>query len=369
MTPLDRYNAALESAELTPDEEQHKVVCLLQSIYEELIATPLPSATKQGLFSRLLRSKSKPVPKVQGLYLWGGVGRGKTLLTDMFVDCIPFTQKRRLHFHRFMKNIHDELKLHKGEEDPLLLIAEKWIGQARLLVLDEMHVNDITDAMLLGKLLSALFDKGLTLVTTSNVHPDDLYRDGLQRDRFIPAIEQIKKHTNVYEMPGMVDFRLRLLESANTYLLNSSADVDSELQAHFDKLCGNAATVSTSPMNINQRDLPVIKKGDGVIWFEFDTLCNTPRSTHDYIEIATLFHTVIISNVEVLNENRNDSARRWVNLIDELYDRGVNVIISAQAMPEELYTGERLAFEYARAASRLREMQTKEYLARPHLGL
>jgi len=367
MTPLDSYQNALDSAKLKPDEQQRAVMTLLDEIYRELLSTPMPASTSRGFLAKLFGSKSQPVRLVSGLYLWGGVGRGKTLLTDMFYDCLPFEQKQRLHFHRFMKSIHDELKLHKGEEDPLLQIADKWIAQARLLVLDEMHVHDITDAMLLGKLLTALFERGLTLITTSNVVPDDLFKNGLQRERFIPAIEQIKQHTHVYSMAGDTDYRLRVLESANTYIDCTNKDANIILKQHFDQLCVNRESISTTALRINMRELPVVQVGDGIVWLEFDTLCNSPRSTHDYIEIATLFHTVIVSNVQVMDDTCNDAGRRWVNLIDELYDRSVNVIISAQADPEELYQGKRLAFEFIRAASRVTEMQTKAYFARPHL--
>lgn len=372
MTPLERYNDALESGELTPDDQQKEVVLLLTHIHEQLLTTKLPSEHKAGFLGRLFPStlfstNTDEDQLVPGLYLWGGVGRGKTLLTDMFYESVPIEQKSRLHFHRFMKSIHDELKLLKGEEDPLILIADKWIKNARLLVLDEMHVNDITDAMLLGKLLTALFERGLTLVTTSNVPPDGLYKDGLQRDRFLPAIDEMKSHTRVYSMEGDTDYRLRVLENANTYFDSGDSSVTQSLKHSFAQLCTNSASVSREPLLINTRELAIVQSGNGVAWFEFDTLCNTPRSTYDYIEIATLFHSVIISSVPVLDDNDNDSARRFVNLIDELYDRSVNLIVSASAAPEALYVGNRLEFEFVRAASRLREMQTTHYFSRPHL--
>ena len=372
MTPLERYNSALKAGELTADNDQHQVVLALEKIYQDILSTRLPPAAsrKSGFFHHLrtMALGKQAVPRVSGLYLWGGVGRGKTHLTDMFFSCMPIDNKKRLHFHSFMQLIHDELRLVKGEEDPLLLVADKWIDSARLLVLDEMHVNDITDAMLLGKLLGALFERGLTLVTTSNVHPDDLYREGLQRARFLPAIEQIKQHTLVHSMEGETDYRLRVLKNANIYFDRADPSAVGAMRGHFDKLCTDKDSVSEQPLIVNRRELPVVRSGAGVVWFDFDTLCNTPRSTHDYIEIATLFHSVVISDIPVLNDNRNDAARRLVNLVDEFYDRNVNLIISAEAEPEKLYTGTRLAFEFVRAASRLREMQTVEYLSRHHLG-
>ena len=262
-----------------------------------------------------------------------------------------------------MKRIHDELALLKEVENPLQVIADNWIKKARLLVLDEIHVNDITDAMLLGGLLTALFERGLTLVTTSNIKPDDLYRDGLQRARFLPAIEQIKLHTSVYRMGEGADYRLRALEQAEIYLDAEDKNSHQILAQHFARLCADSAAGSDQSLFVNGRSIEVERIGDGIVWFSFDALCNTPRSTTDYIELATLFHTILISDIPILPENRSDEARRFVNLIDELYDRRVNLVVSAYGPPENLYTGTRLAFEFARVASRLREMQTVEYLA------
>jgi len=364
MSPLDRYEEALSSGELNADVEQKAVVAKLDSIYHQLLENPLPvQGSSGGLFSRLFRQQPAEPTKVAGLYLWGGVGRGKTHLTDLFYDVVPFKEKSRLHFHHFMKRIHDELRELKEVEDPLIVIADNWIKNSRLLVLDEMHVNDITDAMLLGGLLTALFERGLTLITTSNIHPDHLYREGLQRDRFIPAIEQIKAHTNVYEMDSGEDYRLRALESADIYMDAEKQDSEELLGQYFERLAPEHKNSNTKPLMLNRRALSVVRSSDGVVWFTFDELCNTPRSTHDYIEIATLFHTVIVSELPILNDNRNDEARRLVNLIDELYDRGVNLIVSAFAEPEALYIGTKLSFEFVRAASRMREMQTVEYLS------
>lgn len=365
MTPLQVYLGKIESGELDPDENQEQAMKLLQQIHDDLLKVPLPSDSSKGFFSKLFKQSSEPA-KVQGLYLWGGVGRGKTLLTDMFYAAVPFEEKRRLHFHRFMQLIHAELRALGEIENPLARIADKWIKHTRLLVLDEMHVNDITDAMLIGGLLTELFDRGLTMVTTSNVTPDDLYKDGLQRARFLPAIDQIKQHTRVHDLQGEMDYRLRILENADIYFDSTDADSNAALDEKFTQLV-RAETVTSNPLSINERDIPVIKCAETVVWFTFDALCNTPRSTHDYIEIATLFSTVFISNIEVLDNDRNDEARRLVNLIDEFYDRGVNLVASAGAEPEKLYTGQRLSFEFVRAASRLREMQTHDYLSRSHL--
>ena len=364
-SPLQVYLAAIDSGELDADDKQLQVMQLLQSVADELLAHPPKPVTGKGFFSRFFKSEEKPV-KVQGLYLWGGVGRGKTLLTDMFFRHVPIEAKRRIHFHRFMRDIHHELRELGEIENPLDVIADRWIGDCRLLVLDEMHVNDITDAMLIGGLLTSLFDRGLTMITTSNVHPDNLYKDGLQRSRFLPAIEQIKQHTKVHDMAGETDYRLRVLENADIYHDSDNTGSRALMQENFTELTRNES-VSDTPLKVNGRDIPVVSKAETAVWFNFDALCNTPRSTHDYIEIATLFSTVFISDIEILDENRNDEARRLVNLIDELYDRSVNVVISAEAVPESLYTGTRLSFEFVRAASRLREMQTRDYIASSHL--
>ncbi len=369
-SPLQWYKAQLASEALLPDEAQHAVVLELERIHTALLAAPPPTQARTGLgrfIAHFFQPKGEP-HVIQGLYLWGGVGRGKTLLTDTFFDLAPITRKKRMHFHHFMKMIHDQLKTLTNREDPLVLIADQWIQETRLLVLDEMHVNDITDAMLLGRLLTAMFERGMTLVTTSNVTPDDLYKGGLQRDRFIPAIEQIKHHTIVFSMEGDTDYRLRVLANADIYFDAVNNESDRALQHFFERLVRVKSTadpehtVKPVTLSINDRPMQAVREADGVVWFEFDELCNTPRSTHDYIEIATLYHTVLISAIPVLDDNRNDEARRLVNLIDELYDRHVNVVVSAEAAPEDLYVGQRLSFEFERAASRLREMQTQEYL-------
>jgi len=366
--PLARYERELESGKLNADDEQLAVVRLLDNIATELTNRKPWKPPRTGLLSRFLKSSAAESTSVEGLYLWGGVGRGKTHLCDLFFNALPFEDKTRLHFHRFMQRIHADLRELGQVENPLPLVADKWATQTRLLLLDEIHVNDITDAMLLGGLLTELFKRGITLVTTSNRHPDDLYKDGLQRARFIPAIEQIKKHTHVLEMVGDTDYRLRLLQREAIYVVGEFSNgrldkaTDKAMQDHFDRLSGGVAEETTS-LQLNGRELPVRACAGGVVWVDFDTLCNTPRSTNDYIELGTTFHTVLLSDVPILDEYRNDAARRLVNLVDEFYDRNVKMIVSAEAAPDEIYTGTRLKFEFVRAASRLVEMQTAEYLS------
>ncbi len=369
MGPLARYEQELESGKLNADDEQRAVVVLLDSISIALANRPSWRPPATGLFSRLF--KPKPIVGVEGLYLWGGVGRGKTHLCDLFFAECAFEDKTRLHFHRFMQRIHNDLRELGQVENPIPLVADKWAAQTRLLLLDEIHVNDITDAMLLGTLLTELFKRGITLVTTSNRHPDDLYKDGLQRARFIPAIEQIKSHTHVLEMVGDTDYRLRLLQRESIYIISeftdgkSDSDTADAMKHHFERLSGGKNEQKNS-MQVSGRELPIIARAGDILWIDFDTLCNTARSTMDYIELATTFHTVLLSDVPVMGEAQSDAARRFVNLIDEFYDRHVKLIVSAEAMPDALYTGKRLEFEFVRSASRLMEMQTTEYLAAGH---
>jgi cell division protein ZapE len=367
--PLARYERELESGVLTPDAEQRNIMQRLDTLANELSQRTPWQANSNGILSKLFKSKSKKtLTPVKGLYLWGGVGRGKTHLCDLFFDALPFEDKTRLHFHGFMKQIHDDLRALGQVENPIPLVADQWAMKSRLLLLDEIHVNDITDAMLLGTLLTELFARGVSLVTTSNRVPDDLYKDGLQRDRFLPAIAQLKQHTHVVEMLGETDYRLRLLQTEPIYLVcnmdNGRCDRAGKaaMQAHFDRLIIGTPSPDKS-LTINSRKIPVVAVAGDVVWLTFDTLCNTPRSTNDYIELARTFTTMLLSDVLILDETRNDAARRLVNLVDELYDQRVNLIVSAEAEPNELYTGTRLEFEFVRAASRLVEMQTVDYLS------
>lgn len=366
--PLERYDAEVSKGVLRVDVEQRSVMQKLELIGDELKRRKSWVAPSRSLFARWTKPKGSSVTGVPGLYLWGGVGRGKTHLCDLFFDAVPFEDKTRLHFHRFMQQIHDDLREFEGVDNPLLSVADRWAARSRLLLLDEIHVNDITDAMLLGGLMTALFDRGVTLVTTSNVPPEGLYKDGLQRARFLPAIAQIRKHTDVVEMVGATDYRLRIMQKEPVYKVskfsNGQADraTRNAMQSYFNKF--KTDYKSTSPdVTINGRQVPVIAKSADVVWFTFETLCESHRSTQDYIELAQRYHTVMLSDVSVMDDAVNDSARRFVNMIDEFYDRNVKLIISAEAQADKLYTGTRLAFEFERAASRLFEMRTTEYLS------
>lgn len=368
MTPLERYQQALDTGGFTFDPNQQRVMTHFQRLFDDICTRPKPSPapkSKPRWLEPFRKRKTVAPATTKGLYIWGGVGRGKTHLFDLFYEVIPFEQKLRIHFHRFMREVHQQLKQLGQVPDPLERVAEHFSQKARVICLDEMHINDITDAMLMYGLLRGLFERGVALVTTSNVPPDGLYKDGLQRARFIPAIELMKQHTHVINMDGDTDYRLRKLEQAEIYHHPLDDQAETSLAASFNSLIAGD-TPHSGFININGRDIPVRYWADDVVWFEFEALCNTPRSNDDYIEIATLFHTVLIGSVPTLDEKSSDQARRWINMIDEFYDRNVKVIISAESPPIGLYQGTRLSFEFERTVSRLLEMQSHEYLAKEH---
>ena len=305
------------------------------------------------------------ITPVTGLYIWGDVGRGKTWLMNLFYESLPFDNKLRLHFHHFMLDIHENLaKLHK-QKNPLTVIAREYAARYRVLCLDEFIVTNITDAMLLSGLLQALFDNGVTLVATSNRIPDDLYKNGLQRERFLPAIDLIKQHTRVMHIDGDTDHRISLLEQNDIYYSPVSAQTNDELTKRM-KLLAPGPISRDHVLTIHKRPIKTVMHADEIAWFEFNILCDAPRATPDYIELARDYHSIILSNVPVMDENMDDKARRFIYLIDELYDRKVKLIISADASPENLYTGDMLRFAFNRTSSRLIEMRSKDYLKKPH---
>ena len=355
--PLRVYQSLLHSGARQRDPAQAQAIEALEALWQALADQARP-----GLWSRLLGRKPPP-PK--GLYLWGGVGRGKTWMMDLFYDCLPDPDKQRIHFHRFMSRVHAFLKAHPSSRDPLPLLAQEWAARCRVLCFDELFVADIADAMLLAGLLEALFEHGVVLVATSNLHPDELYRDGLQRSRFLPAIELLKQHTRVLHVNGETDYRLRILERSEIYHQPLDAAAEGLLEKRFKDFSGGSE--ADSRLEINGRTFTARRRGDGVVWFDFAELCAAHRATADYIEISRSFNTVLLSGVRVMDDAANDAARRFVHLVDEFYERNVKLLITAEAPVESLYTGERLAFEFQRTASRLTEMQSHAYLARPHL--
>lgn len=355
--PQAIYDDLIANGDYKTDPVQRTVVQQLDRIWFEL-----NSASKPGFIARLTGKKPRPV---KGLYLWGGVGRGKTWLMDLFYQCLPDHGKKRIHFHHFMDKVHKGLAARPNASDPLPDIAREWAEQYRVLCFDEFFVSDIADTMLLSGLLQALFELGVTLVATSNVAPDNLYRDGLQRAKFLPAIEALKKHTLSIHVEGERDFRLRHLQRSEIYLQPLNENARTSLQSAYKRLAGNRQ--DSDSLRVNGRTIKARHRGDGVIWFGFDALCEQARSTEDYIKIAHEFNTVILSNVPALDETNADAARRFINLIDEFYDRNVKMLISAAKPIDDLYSGKRLVFEFQRTASRLTEMQSNDYLAQPHL--
>ncbi len=360
-TPLQRYGSDLQQPGFVADAAQDRAVGHLQRLFDELcLAGPIPAP---GLLSRWLgRRRHSP----QGLYFWGGVGRGKTYLMDTFYECLPFADKQRVHFHRFMRGIHEELAAMERQADPLKVVARRLAERTRVLCLDEFIVIDIGDAMLLAGLLTGLFEQGVTLVATSNIPPDQLYPNGLQRARFVPAIEAIQHHTEVVNVDGGTDYRLRALERAEIYHFPLDAGADRSLRDTFDKVAPEVGEANVV-LIIEGRSIRTVRHADGVAWFEFAELCDGPRGTGDYIELARCYQTVLLSRVPRLDAGRDDEARRFVSLVDEFYDRNVKLVISAEVEIDQLYGGSRLAAEFQRTRSRLHEMQSHDYLAEPHL--
>lgn len=365
MTPLERYRAELQKGELRYDPLQEMAVDALERLYFEL---SLERESQHGWMTTLKqRLRGQPGVPITGLYLWGGVGRGKTHLVNGFHESLPFERKLRVHFHRFMQQIHGELRSLKDTPDPLRVVAERLVRRARIIALDEFHVSDVADAMLLGRLLAALFERGITLVATSNIAPDDLYRGGLQRERFLHAIELIKDHMQVMHLDSPEDYRLRALERAEIYHWPLDEASDKSLLESFYQLSPEAVEVGGT-VEIESRYINTVRTADGIAWFDFKELCDGPRGVADYIEIATAYHTVLIANVPLMGDADNDKAARFIQLVDVFYDRNVNLIVSAAAPPTDLYYPEgRLVFAFERTVSRLEEMQSHEYLARTHL--
>ncbi len=367
MTPIQRYQKDLNENLLLPDAAQRAAVQHLQRLFDDLLRARQMPARRSLIQRTVFRRKQPPREPEKGLYFWGGVGRGKTYLMDAFYDSLPFDNKLRSHFHRFMQMVHRKLKQLEGEKNPLQLIAQELSEQTCVICFDEFFVSDITDAMILGGLMEQLFERGVSLVATSNIIPDELYKNGLQRQRFLPAIELVKKYTEVINVDGGVDYRLRVLERAEIYHSPLDAAADESLLSSFMQLAPDRDTITENEqIEIEGRQLATIRCDDDVVWFHFKELCDGPRSQNDYIEIARMYHAVLVSNVPVMGVDSDDLARRFINLVDEFYDRNVKLILSAAAEIEGLYSGERLSFEFERTKSRLLEMQSHDYLAREH---
>lgn len=362
MKPSELYQQRKLELNLQADPVQDAMVALYDQL-QQTLEDEARNPPKRGLFNR-----SKSARKdIKGFYIWGGVGRGKTMLMDLFFDTLQRQDKLRMHFHRFMSYVHEELRQLGNEADTLTKVARKIARQTRVLCLDEFHVNDIGDAMILGTLMQELFKQRVTLLTTSNRPPDDLYKDGLQRARFIPAIEALKNHCQVIELDNATDYRLLTLQRDDTYHYPLDQAADDIMHHSFRALTSNEPS-DTNCLNINGRNIMHRGQAEGVIWFEFAELCESARSQEDYLEIAIEHHTVFLSNMPQMNNDHNDAARRLLNLLDVLYDHKVKLVVSAEAPAHELYRGSKLAFEFDRATSRLLEMQSEEYLAQAHIS-
>ena len=367
LSPLQKYKQDLERDDFQYDEAQENAVKHLERLYQELTVKPVQVRGFKKVLNRWKKVMAKPEKQaVKGLYFWGGVGRGKTYLVDTFYDCLPFENKMRVHFHRFMHRVHDELKLLAGKSDPLKIIAKKFAQETSIICFDEFFVSDITDAMILGTLFEELFSHNVTLVATSNIIPDELYRNGLQRARFLPAIKLINEHTEVVNVDSGIDYRLRTLEQAEIYHFPLDEQASKNLNQYFEQLTVEKGEQGVE-IEINHRQLPTVSVSDGVVHFEFSTLCESARSQSDYMELSKLYHTVLLANVTQMGASNDDAARRFIALVDEFYERKVKLIISAQVEMESLYTEGNLNFEFKRCLSRLQEMQSRDYLAAEHL--
>ena len=362
MTPLERYQADLKRPDFFHDPAQENAVRHLHRLYDDIIAAGPPR--RVGLLGLFGGKRSTPI---KGLYFWGGVGRGKTYLVDTFFDALPIKRKMRTHFHRFMQRVHQELRELKGEKNPLKVIARKFADETRVICFDEFFVSDITDAMILGTLMEELFNNGVILVATSNIVPDGLYKDGLQRARFLPAIALLNEHTEVVNVDNGVDYRLRALEQADLYHYPLGAEAEASLEKSFRSLVLEPEHIrQNAELTIENRAVRAVRLYENVAWFEFRELCDGPRSQNDYIALAKIFQAVLLSNVEQMTVHKDDMARRFINLVDEFYDRNVKLIISAEVPLKDLYAGGRLDFEFQRTLSRLLEMHSHEFRARPH---
>lgn len=354
--PSDIYQSEIESGEITADPAQRSALEYLDRLHQEIV-----QSRNRNWLQKLQR---KDAPK--GLYLWGGVGTGKTLLMDIFSRSLSKGIAQRIHFHRFMQSIHQQKNRVQKQQNPLQIIASDFASNYQVLCLDEFSVTDITDAMILYGLLQAFFDEGVILVTTSNIQRIDLYKNGLQRSRFLPAIELLNTHTHEIHVDSGTDYRMAYLQNDSIYHTPLGPQTEAQLAECFSRLAPHHEA-STTSIEINGRQIPVVAAGSGVAWFEFSELCMGNRSKLDYIELSRQFHSLILANIPNLDDTTNDPARRLIELVDELYDRGVNLITSAASAPEEIYSGRRLAAPFERTVSRLQEMSSLEYIARPHL--
>ena len=362
LSPKERYQRDLQSGALLEDEAQARVVAQLDDLFHRLRAR---DALERQFWGRMKRRWGWHQGPEQGLYIWGGVGRGKTHFMDAFFESLDFNRKLRVHFHRFMQRIHAALTTYSGAIDPLEIVADDIAKEALVLCFDEFFVSDIGDAMILAGLLDALMRRGVTLVATSNIPPQQLYRDGLQRARFLPAIALLDRHLKVVHLESETDYRFRTLERADLWHIPHDNSASESLAAYFTSLSGQEVGEGRQ-LEINNRAMPARAAVPGVAWFDFKTLCEEARSAADFVEIAREYHTVLIEQIPEMTAEKEDAARRFINLVDEFYDRRVKLITTAALAPEAMYGGSKLCFEFERTVSRLQEMRTREYLQAEH---
>jgi cell division protein ZapE len=348
------YQQNLQRRGFVQDSSQWRAVERLQQLYEEW------STYKKRRDTALKRFLVKP-PLPKGVYLWGPVGRGKSFLMDAFYLCVPLVRKRRVHFHHFMREIHRQLDELKGTEDPIAEVAARTARRYRLVCFDEFHVSDIADAMILGRFLEKVMDLGVEFVMTSNYHPDQLYTGGLQRERFLPAIELLKSRLDVVCVDSGTDYRRLKMERVQVYHVGSQADT--ALAAIFEQL--KDVEEETQPLDVEGRSIPYRKRAGGLVWFDFQVLCAGPRSYADYVDLAKRFHTVMLSGVPRMSAKQSDAARRFTWLVDILYDERVKLVVSAEAAPEDLFVEGEKSADFQRTVSRLHEMQSAEYRLLP----
>ena len=363
MNLIDQYESDLQKEGFIKDESQMSAITYLQTLSDQLNCLSVVDKKAQTFIQRMFNKPEQSV--INGLYMYGGVGRGKTYLMDLFFNQLKIEKKMRLHFHHFMLTIHKEMNLLSGQKNPLTIIANKLAEKTSVICFDEFFVEDITDAMILAGMFEALFEKGVVLVATSNIHPDDLYKNGLQRPRFLPAIELVKKYCHVYNLDNGRDYRLDKIVKTEVYHFPLDAEAEQNIRVGFEKLALGEKQYDQN-IEINQRSIKTRSISHDILHINFFALCDSPRSVHDYIEIALLYRIVFVENIKQMGDNQNDLARRFIAMVDEFYDKHVVLVISADVSIESLYIGDKLAFEFQRCISRLLEMQSHSYLSQSH---
>lgn len=356
MDPINYYHNQCREGLIIEDPHQLVVIQQLQALYKALV---VESERRSGLLGSW-RTKRL----VRGLYIWGGVGRGKTFMMDCFFNALPFSNKLRMHFHPFMRHVHEQLKHYQGKKNPLDLVAADIAKKALVLCFDEFVVTDIADAIVLARLLDALFKQGVCLVATSNVQPNELYKHGLQRHNFLPAIALLKQHTQVSHIQTEIDYRLRYLKDAGVFYYPNDDDAQKHMEKTFSVLSHEDNEINDRDITVYDRKIRVVKEVENVVWFDFNVICRPPRSQHDYLVLVSSYHTIFISDIPQINADANDTITLFIRLIDVMYDAKTKLVFSAAVPIEQIYPAGRFTFEFERTKSRLVEMQSENYLIR-----